>query len=1434
MLVNLAVIRRTLTLAALVMISSLATTQVGWAMSNDCRAINQYWGDGRTIAGIFSYNDVSQNYDHLEPNETITYYAKTAVLSGGQSSLFAIVLGAGGADIYGSATQEVEASGSLTTFSSGQGLSIDVSVSVGTHVFVQISCEGLEPKITSISPGLADAAGTTTLTINGRRLGSDVKVGTYQATDALSMGSNQIVVRVPPQPVGTVDVVVTSSQGASPTSGTTKLTFAKKPDAPTIGAVSVTGSVASVPFSIPANNGTPILDYTVVASPGNLSATGTSSPLSIAGLAGGTSYTFTATARNAIGVGDASQPSSAVVIKAAQSISFPPPASMSFGGSAVLTATATSGLDVSFSTSTPAICQVSANGAVSALAAGDCIVQADQAGDTNYDPALPVTQTLSIAALPPGEPVLTNITAGDTKVTASFDAPAVTGGAPVTRYRVTASPGGAYAEGSGSPLTVEGLTNGTTYTFTATATNSAGTSDSSAPSGGAIPKGPQTISLSNPGIVHVDDSITILASASSGLTVTLSSADVSVCTIAPSGAVTLLSVGDCHIVGLQPGNATFLSAPQAMSSFMVLGVVPGAPTGVVATASPAEAMVSFEAPSFTGGSQLSLYSVIVSPGGRVVTGHTRPITVSGQSNGTSYSFVVAATNSTGAGAQSLPSNAVTPKALQTITLSDPGTVVFGATVVITASASSGLPVTLATISPSICAIDATGTVDLLAPGTCTITADQPGDIGLERAPQATVSFLVESATPGAPTNVVAIAGDGRAEVSFAPPVFAGDTPITLYNVVATPGAHGASGTQSPITVPGLANGTSYSFVVTATNASGQGAASTSSAAVTPQGAQTITVTNPGPQIIGAVLTLTGSASSGLQLSYTSQTPTICSATIGGTVTMLSAGQCVITAEQGGDSAYMPAVTVSASFMVSATQLIIAPASGALPNSMIGEPYLVQLSASGQSGALSWTLASGHLPEGLALGATTGLISGTLLDAALGIHSFTVEALDQSGGGITAASYSIAISARQIAAPERTIIVPSGAMPMPLDLTAGAAGGPFTGGQILSVEPAVAGTAAIVTTPAVLQFTPNPKYSGQAMVRYILTSALGTSEPFTVIYMLSADIAQVEAELTAMRDQFLSTRAGVWSGGISTQTLQSRFAALGADRPGSISIAPSGGNSLTMSYVATTQTSAAGAAESLVTGGGDDGGLRFWIDGTNTVHVRAGNSGERWGSAAILSLGADMLAAENLLFGVSLHADWMDEERGSEKNTGSGLSIGPYLSAELSENVYFDVSLIYGQSWNTTTDGLFAGTFGTTRWLGKAGLSGRLSLSEELTLQPNVAVFYLREDAEGYTASDRMGTVATIRPGLFEQLQASAGATLRYRLASDNGWIVEPHLGLDLGTALTSAIFSHSAALSGGIDLAGGAGWTLGLAGRLYANTSGLASASAQARLGLRY
>jgi trimeric autotransporter adhesin len=87
----------------------------------------------------------------------------------------------------------------------------------------------------------------------------------------------------------------------------------------------------------------------------------------------------------------------------------------------------------------------------------------------------------------PDAPTIGTATAGNTQATVAFSAPADNGGSAITSYTVTSSPGGFTATGTSSPIIVTGLTNGTEYTFTVTATNAVGTSSASSVSNAITP-----------------------------------------------------------------------------------------------------------------------------------------------------------------------------------------------------------------------------------------------------------------------------------------------------------------------------------------------------------------------------------------------------------------------------------------------------------------------------------------------------------------------------------------------------------------------------------------------------------------------------------------------------------------------------------------------------------------------------------------------------------------------------------------------------------------------------------------------------------------------------------------------------------------------------------------------------------------------------------
>ncbi|MFN8629959.1 MAG: fibronectin type III domain-containing protein [Chloroflexota bacterium] len=122
----------------------------------------------------------------------------------------------------------------------------------------------------------------------------------------------------------------------------------------------------------------------------------------------------------------------------------------------------------------------------------------------------------------PNAPTGVSGTPGNTSASVSWNAPGFDGGAPITAYTVTASPGGHTCSWTSGLLecTVNGLVNGQAYTFTVSATNVAGTGAASAASGAvtpiALPGQPTGVSASLNALVSTSVDVAWTAPADDG------------------------------------------------------------------------------------------------------------------------------------------------------------------------------------------------------------------------------------------------------------------------------------------------------------------------------------------------------------------------------------------------------------------------------------------------------------------------------------------------------------------------------------------------------------------------------------------------------------------------------------------------------------------------------------------------------------------------------------------------------------------------------------------------------------------------------------------------------------------------------------------------------------------------------------------------------
>jgi spore germination protein YaaH len=125
-----------------------------------------------------------------------------------------------------------------------------------------------------------------------------------------------------------------------------------------------------------------------------------------------------------------------------------------------------------------------------------------------------------------------------------------------------------------------------------------------------------------------------------------------------AAALVLVLAAGCSDAG------TELTTPAGHSESKARATVPSAPQSVQATAGDARVTVTWTAPASNGGKPISSYRVTTQPGGATLTVAAPATTASltGLTNGTTYTFTVAAINAVGTGPESAPSNAVTPQA----------------------------------------------------------------------------------------------------------------------------------------------------------------------------------------------------------------------------------------------------------------------------------------------------------------------------------------------------------------------------------------------------------------------------------------------------------------------------------------------------------------------------------------------------------------------------------------------------------------------------------------------------------------------------------------------------------------------------------------------------------------------------------------------------
>jgi hypothetical protein len=283
-----------------------------------------------------------------------------------------------------------------------------------------------------------------------------------------------------------------------------------QPSAPTnVGAVAGNGE-ATINWTAPSDGGSPITSYTVTSSPGGLTATttnGTTTTATIQGLTNNTAYTFTVKATNIAGSSVSSAPTTSVTPMVSITIPNPPTSvtgtlvdnnlSMMInwtpptnnGGSEILEYIVKAYLEGVDTSLTRSASGSATTLTFSGLYAGEYSFRVFARNIIGLSVLSNETSAEFIENFEgpvynqPSAPTNVSAVAGNGEATINWTAPS-DGGSPITSYTVTSSPGGlttTTANGTTTIATIQGLSNGTAYTFTVKATNVTGDSAASAP-----------------------------------------------------------------------------------------------------------------------------------------------------------------------------------------------------------------------------------------------------------------------------------------------------------------------------------------------------------------------------------------------------------------------------------------------------------------------------------------------------------------------------------------------------------------------------------------------------------------------------------------------------------------------------------------------------------------------------------------------------------------------------------------------------------------------------------------------------------------------------------------------------------------------------------------------------------------------------------------
>jgi hypothetical protein len=396
-------------------------------------------------------------------------------------------------------------------------------------------------------------------------------------------------------------------------------------------------------------------------SAGVISFTGAGTCIVDANEAGNSNYNAAGQIQQSFTVGKGSQ--TIAITTSAPSATVAGPGYTPAGSDSAPSLTVTFTIDGS---STPGACSIS-GGVISFTGAGSCVIDANQAGNGNYNAASQVQQTVIVGK---GSQTV-SITSSAPSATVGGPSYAVTGSDPSGLAIVFTIDGSSTAGGcsiSGGIVSFDGV--GTCVIDANQPGNANYNAAAQVQQTVTVDAGSQTVQFTSAAPAASEGGATYTPTATGG-----GSGEAIVFTIDPSstsgvcdisgGVVSFTGVGTCVIDANEAGNANYGAAPQVQQSFDVVNssTVAGAPTNVVATSDGLQQVtITWDAPGSNGGAAIGGYLVTSSQGNftAFTTGATSADIYS-LTYGTDYTFTVQALNANGYGAASSPSNGVTPE-----------------------------------------------------------------------------------------------------------------------------------------------------------------------------------------------------------------------------------------------------------------------------------------------------------------------------------------------------------------------------------------------------------------------------------------------------------------------------------------------------------------------------------------------------------------------------------------------------------------------------------------------------------------------------------------------------------------------------------------------------------------------------------------------------